>query len=176
MNKTFYIIPCGGSKTATANKARDLYTGSMFKMGLAAAEAEARDMGGEVLILSALHGLVQLDTVLEPYDLKMGDEGSVTAERVLEQARELGMETEDMVDVYSFLPKAYFGVLDAALREIGVWAQDVYEADRGIGEQRHTCVVVRDTPALPAELRPLEKLDINNIDEAAVLVQRLADI
>lgn len=36
-----------------------------------------------------------------------------------------------------------FARLDAALRPLGVYAQDVYEAAAGIGHQRHTCTVVR---------------------------------
>jgi hypothetical protein len=45
-------------------------------------------------------------------------------------------------DVYAMLPKAYFRVIDEAFRTDDVYAQDVYEADAGIGYQRGTCSTV----------------------------------
>jgi hypothetical protein len=45
-----------------------------------------------VVVLSALHGLVPLDQVLEPYELRMGQPGSVTPARLAEQARALGLD------------------------------------------------------------------------------------
>lgn len=145
----YLIIPCGADKSDHAAPARDLYTGGMFRMSLAAAESEAADTGATVLILSALHGLITLDTVLAPYNVKMGDAGSVTAEQVAEQADALGMLVENEMgdrraDVYAFLPNAYFKVLDSALKPEGVYAAQVYEACGGIGEQRGVCRVVRD--------------------------------
>lgn len=109
-----------------------------------AADDEAAGLGPvRVLILSALHGLVELDQVVEPYDLKMGAAGSVTAQQLRDQALAFGFgwgDGDEWADrpgeVYALLPRPYLRVLDEALREIYVYVQDVYEACGGIGEQR----------------------------------------
>lgn len=138
------VVPCGGEKLDRPVPARDLYTSSTFRLAWAAAMAEVDAYDGEarVLILSALHGLIDPSTIVAPYDVKMGDPGSVTAETVMAQAIDLGIEWGD--DVYAFLPNAYLKVLDEALRPLDVYAQEVYEATSGIGDQRHVCAVVRD--------------------------------
>lgn len=138
---TYFVVPCGAAKTSEPAAAADLYVGSAFRHVLAAAVAEAaattRDLGEEceVLILSALHGLVTLDTVLAPYDVKMGDAGSVDARTVAGQMAALGMTYGDQV--YAMLPKAYRAVLAKAGRFADdLTVQDVYEAAPGIGYQR----------------------------------------
>jgi hypothetical protein len=64
------LIGCGKSKRSTAAKAKDLYTGPLFKARRKAAEAS----GARWFIVSALHGLVDPETVLEPYDVRLGDD------------------------------------------------------------------------------------------------------
>lgn len=134
-----YVIPCGAAKADHRTAARDLYTGSMFRHTLAAAvaTADADEQDGcsaRVLILSALHGLVELDTELDPYNVKMGDAGCITPEALAAQAVELGIGWGH--EVYAMLPKAYLAALDAALRPMDVNVLDVYEAAPGIGYQR----------------------------------------
>lgn len=136
MSSTYIIIPCGGAKAPEASPARDLYTGSSFRLALTAAEVEAAECGAEILILSAKHGLISPDQIIAPYDVKMGDTGSISADAVATQAEAAGIVWG--CDVYAFLPAAYFRVLDEALRTHDVYAADVYEADAGIGYQRHT--------------------------------------
>ncbi|WP_431728506.1 DUF6884 domain-containing protein [Verrucosispora sp. TAA-831] len=137
-----YVIPCGGRKLGQPAAARDLYTGSMFRHTLdnakrsARLDTEATGRPARVLILSALHGLVELDTVLAPYDLRMDSPGSVTAARLAEQATALGIEWG--AEVYALLPRPYLARLDDALRSLNVWVQDVYEACAGIGQQKRT--------------------------------------
>lgn len=147
-----YVIPCGGAKLDRAAPARDLYTGSMFRHTLTnvercAAGDEAAGLGPvRILILSAKYGLVQLDDVLEPYDLKMGKTGSVTAETLAEQAYALGIDYG--AEVYALLPKRYLQRLDEALRTLYVYVQDVYEAcggpdgRDGIGPQRRVNAII----------------------------------
>jgi hypothetical protein len=148
----YFIIPCGAAKTDEANAARDLYTGSAFRMALTAAIEEAaateRDLGqaSKVMILSALHGLVDLDTVLDPYDVKMGDEGSVEAWVLAEQAAYLGFEYGDTV--VAMLPKAYREVLAKALDALDITVMDVYEASPGIGYQRGTAASITRSAAM----------------------------
>lgn len=136
--KTWIVVPCGAGKLDQAARAEDLYTGSLFRYILSAAKAEAAAIVGdcEVVILSALHGLVRLDDVLAPYDLKMGAKGSVTAETVARQAAELGMTYDEVAGVFAMLPKAYLEVLDEALRTDDIYVLDIYETAPGMGFQR----------------------------------------
>jgi hypothetical protein len=155
-----YVIPCGGSKIAHAAPARDLYTGQMFRHALTnverlAALDEADGRAARILILSALHGLVELDTVLEPYDQRMDKAGAVSVEVLAVQAETFGIGWDDATErgsqVYAFLPRPYLARLDAALRTLYVYVQDVYEATAGIGEQRRVLSIV----GRPAELAEL---------------------
>lgn len=83
--------------------------------------------------------------MLDPYDMRMGETGSVTVEQLAAQAEALGItwgeeqwngEVLDRSEVYAFLPRAYFEVLHAALRTLDVYPTPVYEACGGIGDQR----------------------------------------
>lgn len=142
--KTIALIPCGAAKADETCAAADLYTGSTFRMQLAAATSEACE-ADEVYIISALHGLLPLDAVVAPYDVKMGDPGSVTAETIAAQIVALGLDAADLDrshDVYAFLPAAYFAVCDAAFRTFDTYIADVYEAAPGIGYQRGVCKIV----------------------------------
>lgn len=133
------IIPCSGDKLDHAAPARDLYTGTMFRHTLAAAEKTATDARADgenaiVLVLSARYGLVTLDRVLDPYEQRMDQPGAIPAIEVARQALALGIDWGD--EVYAFLPAAYFKVLHEALWAIDVYPQPVYEAAPGIGYQR----------------------------------------
>lgn len=138
--RTIVFIPCGAEKAASACAAADLYVGSMFRTQLAAAQAiiDSVDGHGDIYIVSAKHGIVALDTIVEPYDVKMGDAGSVTADTIAAQCTAHGIVWGE-VDVYTMLPKAYYTVVDTALRADDIYAADIYEADAGIGYQRGTC-------------------------------------
>lgn len=135
-----FVVPCGGTKVAHEAPAAALYTGSLFhhtlKAAVAEAEATKRDLGGDaqVLILSALYGLVELGTQLTPYDTKMTDAYSVPAEVVRAQAEALGITYGD--EVYALCPAAYRTRLAEALAPLGVTVADVYEAAPGVGYQR----------------------------------------
>lgn len=64
---TIGVVSCSKSKLDRPAPARELYTSPMFRMSL----AYALGCSDVVYIASALHGLVQLDTVIKPYDLKL---------------------------------------------------------------------------------------------------------
>jgi hypothetical protein len=139
-----YVIPCSGAKIDRPAPARDLYTCSMFRHTLGNAEQcavldEAAGLGpARVLILSARYGLVDPGQVLEPYDVRMGQPGSVSAATLAAQALALGIDWG--AQVYALLPRPYLARLDEALRTLDVYVQDVYEATRGIGEQKRVNV------------------------------------
>lgn len=64
MSYRIALISCVKSKLPTAAPARDLYTSSLFQKMRAYAEANA----DRWYILSAEHGLLSPDTVIEPYE------------------------------------------------------------------------------------------------------------
>lgn len=142
---TYYIIPCGGAKLDKPAKARDLYVGQMFCNTLGAALAQVEE-GDEVLILSAKHGLLRLDDVVEPYEQQIDKAGAISVETLSAQAEAMGFDFD--AGVYAFLPKAYFRLLDEALRTFDCYPHQVYEAsDGGIGEQRRVNRLVQRVPA-----------------------------
>ncbi len=135
-----YVVPCGAKKLDRPAPAVEMYVGSMFRHTYDNAvrsgrKDEAAGCGpARVLILSARYGLITPDQVIDPYDVKMGADGSVSAEMLTWQAWTLGIDWG--ASVHAMLPRAYFAQLDRALRPLDVYAQDVYEGCIGIGEQR----------------------------------------
>jgi cytoplasmic iron level regulating protein YaaA (DUF328/UPF0246 family) len=65
--KPLFLIACSEAKLKHAAPAIDLYQGQSFKLALKAAHKADAD----VLILSAQHGVVQPDQMLEPYDCSL---------------------------------------------------------------------------------------------------------
>jgi hypothetical protein len=61
------IVGCSARKLGFRSKARDLYRGRMFELSLAYAEASCR----WAFVVSGLHGLVDLDDELDPYDVRL---------------------------------------------------------------------------------------------------------
>lgn len=68
---------CASQKLKREAPARELYVSTLFRKASAYAEANA----DQWFILSAKHGLVHPDQMLEPYDLKLGtkDAGPIHA-------------------------------------------------------------------------------------------------
>ena len=66
--KTVVLVGCGAEKLPAPAKAKDLYTGPLFKK----ARAYAEKFGDEWRILSAKYGLLDPERVIEPYDLTLG--------------------------------------------------------------------------------------------------------
>ena len=69
--KTVYLISCCKEKLNFAAKAKDLYQSEGFKKRLSEAFSHNPD---EILILSAKHHIVELDHVLEPYDVCLSNQ------------------------------------------------------------------------------------------------------
>jgi hypothetical protein len=123
------IVPCGGKKADHPDQAGRLYTGS-YHAATRRAAAALTDNGatGETLILSAKYGLLTLDRVIEPYDLRAGQPGAITAQTVGVQADALGiLDTKVIV----LAGRAYASIV------VEVWPQagDVLAGTRGIGQQ-----------------------------------------
>ena len=66
---TVYLIACSAKKLPHAAPAAELYQGQAFKLARALAARDASRWA----ILSAKHGLVEPDTVIEPYDYALRD-------------------------------------------------------------------------------------------------------
>lgn len=93
------LVGCGKSKLDRAAPARELYTGNLF----AAARAWAETFADRWFVLSAKYGLVDPDTVIEPYDLKLSSLSREERERWAEwtsaQVREIAPDD----DTYSLV-------------------------------------------------------------------------
>lgn len=123
------IVGCGRAKAAHPATAGELYTGSYHAACRRAAAARA-GADGTILILSAKHGLLALDERVEPYELRMGQAGSVTADQVRQQAAARGL-LDAQVTVLA--GRAYARLVAQ------VWPHAVQPlaGTRGIGEQLH---------------------------------------
>ena len=149
-----YVIPCGAAKLDHPAPARDLYVGQHFRHALTNVQrlATLDDAEGRgparLLILSARHGLIDPDTVLEPYEQRIDAPGAITTAQLTDQARALGIDWGSQV--YAVLPKPYLARLDTALRELDVYIQDIYEGAASIGEQRRVLSIIGRPPALAA--------------------------
>jgi hypothetical protein len=153
------IIPCGSEKRRTACPAQHLYVGPYFRACLRFARGLARGSGlavgprtagtsrdwaggselagadpgarkrGVILILSAKYGLLGLDDRVEPYNLRMGQPGCVTAAVVAEQARKRKVLHEP--DVFALGGEEYVSVA----RQVWPHCRCPLGAEGGIGKQ-----------------------------------------
>lgn len=67
--RTVALVACCAEKLPHAAPANELYRSTLFRLS----QAYAARVAGEVYVLSAQHGLVALDQVLEPYDLALSE-------------------------------------------------------------------------------------------------------
>lgn len=126
------VIACGAAKLDTTAPAGKLYTSEHFALMLRAARRVAEQQSGRVIILSALHGLVELDTELAPYDVKMGDAESIAPGNLAHQLAAIAPST-----ITTLLPRAYRTVLDEAARLADAPDLiDLFAEAPGIGYQR----------------------------------------
>lgn len=65
------LVGCGAAKRSCRSAARDLYTGGLFEATL----AYALTLTPHAFIVSARHGLLDLDTEIAPYDFTITDLG-----------------------------------------------------------------------------------------------------
>lgn len=95
------IIPCGSEKRPIPPGQRhgwpagELYVGQYHRSLRAAADALTDH--SLIRIMSALHGLVRLNRPLHPYDVTIGDEKAVTAEKMARDTAALGLDDADVI-------------------------------------------------------------------------------
>lgn len=104
------LVSCGAQKLEDAAPARSLYTSPLFRLSLQYAEERCET----TYVLSAAHGLVDLDRVLKPYDRRLGGkkERAIWARRV---AGELVERHGRDVDYLILAGVDYAGPLSTAL-------------------------------------------------------------
>ncbi len=73
--RSVVLVGCGKAKSDKPARARELYTSPLFRKSLELAEL----VGDAVYVISAAHGLLSLDDIVEPYDHTMT--GKSAAER-----------------------------------------------------------------------------------------------
>jgi len=108
-NKLIIIITCGSTKALTKSRAEKMYVGGHFKNCLKWAKSST--ITENIFILSAKYGLLKLDEMIAPYDLKMGQKGSVTGEFISRQAHDLGFWPAKGFEIISSAGEAYQGPL-----------------------------------------------------------------
>ena len=89
------LISCSSQKSPGRHAAQDLYCSPLFKKSLAWARRNAR----HVFILSALHGLVELEQQLDCYDQPLGGSGEERRRWALDVSNALERRFPAPVDV-----------------------------------------------------------------------------
>lgn len=122
------IVPCGSRKTELPESpAGELYVGGYHQACRRAAEVLTTPE--RILILSALHGLLPLDRVIAPYELRMGQPGSISRLALRRQAEQLHLVDEPRVIVLA--GAAY----TAAARQVWPHATAPLAGAGGLGHQ-----------------------------------------
>lgn len=128
---TIALVGCAAAKLKRPAPARDLYTSQLFRKSCAYAEQNA----DRWYVLSALHGLVHPDAVLEPYNMKLGTKtGPPIWDWAARVAEQLHTELDDVPDVNLLVlaGEQYRTVLRTLN---GAWPAEVPMQGLGIGEQ-----------------------------------------
>ncbi|QWF85609.1 hypothetical protein HUW46_09064 [Amycolatopsis sp. CA-230715] len=119
-----------------------LYSSLHFQYTLRQIETAASAEKARVRILSALHGLIEADAMLAPYDMSMASADSVNPANLATQLYDLTGVGQHL-EIRAFLPSAYLERLHAAAHRvrqeklIATTVYNFYANTRGIGHQRH---------------------------------------
>lgn len=109
------ILSCGSKKIDHQSPALALYCGSFFKAQRRWALSVVSYH--QIYILSAKYGFLKATDKIEPYELKMGDKGSIDCKRLRHQAVELKL-LEPTLDIVSLVGENYKKVLTQAVPNI----------------------------------------------------------
>ena len=141
------IVPCGGVKASAPRPAGRMYLSGYHLLARRAATALTDDTNTR--ILSALHGLLPLDQVIDPYDLRLGRPDSITADGLEEQARSQGLLGHP--DVVILAGRDYTRLA----QQVWPHAHTPLVGTRGIGEQQHRLARIAAGERLDAVARDL---------------------
>lgn len=99
--KRIVLISCASKKLQHQARAKELYISSLFQLSLAFAKELEPD---EFYVLSAKYGLVDIDKMIEPYDLTLNHMSA-------KQKREWAKGVLDQLRVVANLEKDHFIIL-----------------------------------------------------------------
>lgn len=145
----YVFIPCGAAKGPVATTVAEMYQGSMFKDALATARQMFDD--DRIYVVSAEYGILRLDDVIEPYDKKLGDPGSVDSITISRQLRDEGLKRGSTI--LSLLPKEYHNLLERGVEgpmkvnPNRLTVEQYYAGTKGIGEQKGRLAQLRKEAA-----------------------------
>lgn len=109
------LIACSADKKSKRCKAKDMYTGALFKKSYELAEK----MGAKIYILSAKHHLLDPEQEIDPYNLYLGDfsvdDRKLWAEEVKQQIKDHHIDTDQKV--LFFAGEDYIEYLHGIFRE-----------------------------------------------------------
>lgn len=133
------VIACGADKLDRPAPACELYTSPHFRHALRAAQAYAGRTESDVRILSVKHGLLELHTIVTPYDVRFGQPGHIHTSQLSNQLTTLSAQT-----VTTLLPRSYLTALTEAarvLQDAGAHLAviDLFAQARGIGYTSGPC-------------------------------------
>lgn len=115
------IVACGQAKQTVRATAEELYTGSYYRACMAYAQTLAPHE--DIYILSAKWGLLRLSSELEPYNVTLGESGSIKVAYAQVQAQRFGIYGSCPVVLggqrYSLFCQQVFSHIVEPLRGIG---------------------------------------------------------
>lgn len=122
------LISCASKKIDRKAKAKELYASHLFKLNL----EYARKNSDKAFILSAKHGLLELDEEIEPYDLTLNNmkdsEIEQWAEKVLSQLKiKTSVENDEFIILAG---KNYFKHLLPQLKNYSISMEHIGLFDR----------------------------------------------
>jgi len=95
------LISCASKKLSKKSKAREIYISPLFKLNLAYAKRLNPDA---IYILSAKHGLLDLDTEIDPYNITLNNMSTSQRKTWAQSvAGQLGSRTDLHKDHFIFL-------------------------------------------------------------------------
>lgn len=134
--QTAVLIACSKKKRAGRRPAGELYAGELFKAQLAYARQVLGMEDGQIFILSAKYGLVELGQELEPYDLML-------AQMPVQARRQWGTQVNDALarampnvrKVVLLAGSMYRDAVQPGLRVASIGIDPVIPAGLGYGQQ-----------------------------------------
>jgi len=87
------IISCGKLKQSKSCQAKDMYTGSYHRL----LQRYALSLCDNVYILSAKYGLLSLADKIEPYELRLDQDGCIDSKTLKRQVLQKGLENENII-------------------------------------------------------------------------------
>lgn len=131
---TLVLVGCVKRKQACPAPAKALYTSGLFQKRA----AFARKFGREWFILSALHGLVRPEDMLEPYDVTLNDQAVVERRTWARQVEETLLPHLQAGDQLVLLTGAKYGeFLTPSLERQGFTVINPLARVAGLGPQQN---------------------------------------